>query len=88
MHTDETTKLRAMDYLAKLRASGISADMDYMDRSMKARMKAAARSGAVYAMIVEPGENAVSARDMARSEQQLLSFDGFVELLSTMENGT
>jgi len=71
----------AMKYCAEMRQSGYSADMDFLGRSMKAQMKTASKYNARYVVIVEPEENMVSVRDMEKSEQKTMSFDGFLGLL-------
>jgi len=85
VNTGENSRVRGMKYLQTLRALGISADMDYMDRSMKAQMKAASKYGARYAVIVEPEDNIVSVRDMEKSEQKSMSFEDFLTVM--MKNG-
>ena len=79
---DEHTRDRVMRYLRAVRSLGIAADCDYAGRSMKAQMKAAARSGARYAVIVEPESDVVSVRDMEKSEQQVMAFDEFLTLVN------
>ena len=76
---------RAFKYLNVLRRKNISAVMGYIDRSMKAQMRAAWKYKAKYALIIEPDDDMVSARDMAKSEQELMSFDKFLNLLSENE---
>ena len=80
---DAHTHDRVMRYLRAVRARGIAADCDYAGRSVKAQMKAAARYGARYAVIVEPEGDAVSVRDMEQSEQQTMSFDEFIHTMTT-----
>jgi len=77
---DEQTRGRVMKYLQIVRAKGIASDCDYTGRSMKAQMKAAARYGARYAIIVEPQGDTVSVRDMEKSDQQTMTFDEFMNL--------
>jgi histidyl-tRNA synthetase len=58
--------------LHELRASGLRADRAYGGRSMKAQMKVADRSGAVFAVVLAPDEAArreVSVRNLRTSEQ-------------------
>ena len=50
---DDDGRKRALDYLRRIRDLGFSADTDFMERSMKAQMKAAARANARFTVIVE-----------------------------------
>ena len=72
---------RAFGYVEELRNDGVVAEMDYAGRSMKAQMKSASRLGARWAVIVEPDDDRITARDMEASGQQELTFDGFREML-------
>jgi histidyl-tRNA synthetase len=56
---DVTGGLHATEITADLRAAGLAADRGYDDRSMKAQMKLANRSGAQFAVII--GDDEVSA---------------------------
>ncbi len=51
----------------KLRRMGVSCDMDYQDRSLKAQMKLADKLGAGFAVIVSDG---LILRDMSTGEQK------------------
>jgi histidyl-tRNA synthetase len=56
-----------------LRAAGLSADMDYMGRSLKAQMKNASQAGALCACIIgqeERASGAVTIKDMRSGEQE------------------
>jgi histidyl-tRNA synthetase len=53
---DTTGGREALLITSDLRAAGISADRAYENRSMKAQMKAADRSGATFAVIIGPDE--------------------------------
>jgi len=83
---DDSSRAAASRYTAEIRRRGVTAVTDLLGRSMKAQMKAASREGADYALIVEPGEGVVSARDMKKSEQEKMSFDDFLVLLRKMTN--
>jgi histidyl-tRNA synthetase len=68
----------ALSHLPKLRNAGLSASMDYKDRSIKSQMKDADRENARYTIIV--GENELNKgkftlRDMEESEEKSISFD-------------
>ena len=65
-------RLAALKILQMLRAQGLSADMDYLGRSLKAQMKVAGKSGAPFALLVggeELARGAVVVRDMRESSQ-------------------
>jgi len=53
---DTTGGRHALAITTELRAAGISADRAFENRSMKAQMKAANRSGAAFAVIIGPDE--------------------------------
>jgi histidyl-tRNA synthetase len=58
---------------AELRAAGLTADRAYENRSMKAQMKVADRSGAAVAIIIgtnEVAEGAVTVRPLRTDEGQ------------------
>ena len=74
----------AVELVSSLRCEGISADMDYTGRSLKAQMKMVDKLGARYAIIL--GENEVKDRtatvkDMQTSEQKSVPFDELAKLL-------
>lgn len=70
---DTTGGLEALRLSTELRAAGFSADRAYENRSMKAQMKAADRSGAAIAVIIgtnELTEGAVTVRPLRSDEGQ------------------
>ncbi len=72
----------AFEWICRLGGRGITAEMDFEDRSLKAQMKRADRLGASYVLIVgdkELEDGAVILRDMANKEQTTLPIDGIVE---------
>ncbi|MFC1692369.1 histidine--tRNA ligase [Candidatus Latescibacterota bacterium] len=79
--TDDRVCVRAVNYLEMLRRFGYSADMDYMDRSVKAQMKAASKQGARFTLIIEPEPDMVTARDMEKSRQESMTFEKFLKVL-------
>ena len=81
----EDSSVRAMRYLQAIRNAGYAADMDFMGRSMKAQLKSASRSGAMFAVIIEPEEDMVSVRDMEKSEQNTMSFREFIQIMGKGE---
>jgi histidyl-tRNA synthetase len=70
---DTTGGLEALRLTAELRAAGLSADRAYENRSMKAQMKVADRSGASVAVIIgsnELAEGAVTVRPLRSDDGQ------------------
>jgi histidyl-tRNA synthetase len=70
---DTTGGLEALQLTAELRAAGLSADRAYENRSMKAQMKVADRSGAAVAIIIgsnELEEGAVTVRPLRNNDGQ------------------
>jgi histidyl-tRNA synthetase len=78
-------KPAALKYLYALREKGISAEMDFQDRSMKAMMKSAARTNSRFALIVEP-ECMTTVRDMEKSEQSVMTFEAFLRMVQDGNN--
>ncbi|MBT2582389.1 histidine--tRNA ligase [Planococcus sp. ISL-109] len=75
---DAQSKKKAVATVRDLRASGISADMDFSDRKMKAQMKSADRKQARFVIVIgeselESGKAAV--KEMATREQQQVPFE-------------
>ncbi len=73
---DTTGGMHAAQVCHELRDAGISADRAFDDRSMKAQMKAADRSGSAIAIIIGTDEVAadmVVLRPMTSGEQRLVS---------------
>ncbi len=74
----------AVTLTQQLRAAGISADRAFDDRSMKAQMKAASKSGARFAVIVGADERAAvtaTVRDLEAREQTSVDLDALVPSL-------
>ena len=82
--TDEARDL-AGTLLHKLRNRGISADMDYENRKLKAQMKDADRKNARYTIVLGEDEiqnQSADLKNMQTGETKKLSFE---EMISTME---
>ncbi|MFH1347180.1 MAG: histidine--tRNA ligase [Candidatus Margulisiibacteriota bacterium] len=80
---DECKKL-GFDLLSKAREKGISADMDYLGKSLKAQMKAADRLGAKYVYIIggeEIKKGCGILKNMKTSEQREVEFDSLKEAI-------
>ena len=74
----------ARDLTAELRRAGISADRAFDQRSMKAQLTAANRSGARFAVVVggrERAEGTVAVKDLATREQETVPAGDVVERL-------
>ena len=74
----------AFEWVCRLAAAGIEADMDFAGRSLKSQMKRADRLGAAYVLMVgeqELSERAVLLRNMRTREQEQLPMEGIVEAL-------
>ena len=79
---DAVSKKKAVSIVRDLRANGISADMDFTDRKMKAQMKSADRKKARFVIVIgeselESGKAAV--KEMATREQQEVPFGELAE---------
>ncbi|EGA89134.1 histidyl-tRNA synthetase [Planococcus donghaensis MPA1U2] len=75
---DESTKKKAFAVVRDLRVNGISADMDFTGRKVKAQMKSADRKGAAFVIVIGETElesGKVALKEMATGEQQEMSFD-------------
>ncbi|CAM5196149.1 Histidine--tRNA ligase OS=Ureibacillus acetophenoni OX=614649 GN=hisS PE=3 SV=1 [Ureibacillus acetophenoni] len=69
----DEAKKKSVELLSSFRTKGISADMDYIDRKMKAQMKSADRLGAKYVIVIgdsELEEAAVNIKEMQTGNQE------------------
>jgi len=72
----------ALQWVKELRVSGISVEISFEDKSLKAQMKQADRSGASHTIIIgenELEEEEVVLRNMKTREQVRVAFDEVVE---------
>lgn len=81
---DESTKKKAFTVVRDLRMNGISADMDFNGRKVKAQMKSADRKNAAYVIVI--GENElesgkVALKTMSTGEQRELEFDAIAGVI-------
>lgn len=79
---DEQAKKKAFSLIKDFRSHGISADMDYTGRKLKAQMKSADRKGASYVIVIGETEMAsgkAGLKEMATGEQQELPFSEMAE---------
>jgi len=75
----------------ELRAGGLSADMDFMGRSMKAQMKTASQAGAKFACIIGDDEIAagtVTIKDMETGTQETAPRGVAVEKIKLRKEGS
>lgn len=85
---DESSKHDAIQLLQSLREEGFTADMDYLNRKMKAQMKAADRIGARFVAIIgeeERKQQSVSLKCLATGEQKLVPVQQISEHLRKEE---
>ena len=78
----EEAKVKAVELVSSFRAKGISADMDYLDRKMKAQMKAADRANAKFVIVLgetELEEQAVNVKTMETGDQAKVDFGHLVQ---------
>jgi len=80
----DEAKKKSVELLSSFRTKGISADMDYIDRKMKAQMKSADRLGAKYVIVIgdsELDEAAVNIKEMQTGNQEKVPFVELVNYL-------
>ncbi|HWL27043.1 MAG TPA: histidine--tRNA ligase [Ureibacillus sp.] len=80
----DEAKKKSVELLSSFRAKGISADMDYVDRKMKAQMKSADRLGAKFVIVIgdsELEEAAVNIKEMQSGNQEKVQFVELVNYL-------
>ncbi|CAM5195372.1 Histidine--tRNA ligase OS=Ureibacillus acetophenoni OX=614649 GN=hisS PE=3 SV=1 [Ureibacillus acetophenoni] len=80
----DEAKKKSVELLSSFRTKGISADMDYIDRKMKAQMKSADRLGAKYVIVIgdsELEEAAVNIKEMQTGNQEKVPFVELVNYL-------
>lgn len=71
-------KVAAAVLAAQLRSAGIRTDVAYGDRSLKAALRAADRTGARFAVIAEPGATTAKVKDLSNGEQTEVPRDDVV----------
>ncbi len=80
----ENAKLEAIKLVSNLRKAGISADTDYMDRSVKAQMKYASKLPSKFTTVLgdnEILENKAEIKNMLSGETQTLALNEFINFL-------
>ena len=81
----DTARSWALKQLPVLRKKGLSATMDYLNRSMKAQMKDANRENSRFTIIIgdnELQEGKFTLRNMKESEETQLRFEEIIEKLA------
>ncbi len=81
---DESTKNKAFTVVRDLRMNGISADMDFNGRKVKAQMKSADRKKSAYVIVIGETElesGKVALKSMATGEQQELEFEELAQAI-------
>ena len=82
---DELTRQKSFALVGSLRAAGIAAECDVMERSVKAQMKYADKIGARYVAVIgetELSNGAANVKNMADGSQCMVPFDGLAGYLS------
>lgn len=80
----EESRTMAFEVMQKLRNAGISSDMDFLNRSLKAQFKTANTSGVRYVCVIGEDElrsGKVTLKDMGTGEQQTLTMNEGLEYL-------
>ncbi len=80
-NVDEKNKDTAFRLLQKIRNTGLSADMDYSEGSLKSQMRIANKIGARYTVIIgeeELSKNMVILRNMQTKEQKEIKIDNII----------
>lgn len=86
---DESAKKQAFSLLKDFRSNGISTDMDYTGRKLKAQMKSADRKGANYVIVIgetEMESGKAGLKEMATGEQQELLFSEMAETINNKKS--
>jgi len=79
---DEASRKKAFEICARLRAAGIYAETDHMERSVKAQFKYADKIGAKYVAVIggsELAEGCMNVKCMATSQSEKVAFDAASE---------
>ncbi|MEK4628025.1 MAG: histidine--tRNA ligase [Solibacillus sp.] len=80
----DEAKVKAVELVSSFRAKGISAEMDYLDRKMKAQMKAADRANAKFVIVLgetELEEQVVNVKTMETGDQNKVEFGHLVQFV-------
>lgn len=80
----DAARAAGVGILNRLRASGISADCDFVGRSVKAQMREANRQQARFALLLgdnELAQGVIAVKDLTSSEQEQLSLEAAITKL-------
>jgi len=80
----EAAKSAGIKILNQLRCAEISADMDYLNKTLKGAMRAANDAGATYVLILGDDElkkNTISVKDMSKSTQKEVALQNLTQEL-------
>ncbi len=78
---DEACRQKAFSLAISLRKSGVAAEIDHLDRSIKAQFKYADKIGAKYVAVIggnELAEGVVNVKDMTNGSSERVAFEGLV----------
>jgi len=84
----DVPRSRVFATVTALRRAGLSGDMDFEGRSLKAQMRTANKAGARYALLIGPEEaekGMVKVKDMKEGSERLLPLD---EVKAALQGGT
>ena len=82
---DDESRKQCFRLCAQLRAAGVLAEIDQMERSIKAQFKYADKLGVKYVAVIgesELAEGAMNVKNMATGESEKVAFAGAVEYFS------
>ena len=82
---DKESRKQCFTLCAKLRAAGVSAEIDQMERSVKAQFKYADKLGVKYVAVIgesELADGAMNVKNMATGESEKVAFSAAVEYFS------
>ncbi|MGX9135381.1 histidine--tRNA ligase [Rummeliibacillus sp. JY-2-4R] len=82
---DEEAKLKAVELASSFRAKGISTELDYSNRKMKAQMKSADRQNAKWVIVLgetELAEQQATVKNMSSGHQEMVPFYDLVNYLT------
>lgn len=85
----DAPKLEAMKIVKALRDAGISAEMDYADRKLKAQMKSADRKKSQFVFILgedELNSQSVQIKELSTGDQQMVAIEEAVSYLQQKMN--
>ena len=82
---DKESRKQCFKLCTALRTAGVSAEIDQMERSIKAQFKYADKLGVKYVAVIgesELAEGAMNVKNMATGESEKVSFDNAVAYFS------